>query len=287
MNELEKVEGKPHAVAEHWSQGGDMAQSINMMLDDSGVDGVGALEDKLKLIAEIDHFHGGSLETTEIVRRNMAISNVPNQVGLDIGGGVGGPMRWFALKTGAKMHEVDITPVFVDISNGITNRLGMKDVCNAQLGDATDLEFPEDTFDFATMMAVSPNITDRQKLYRSIAKVLKPGGLIGMLDLTQGPNPIIFPTPWSRDGSPTTSKMLTNEQTVEEARKAGLSLAASQDVSGEVLQWFENEQKELAAGRSIGREKYLPDYKEMVDNQIRNLREDRLKFECLVFRKNV
>ncbi|MBI5456688.1 class I SAM-dependent methyltransferase [Candidatus Kaiserbacteria bacterium] len=287
MREGERaVQPKRHDVAAHWDPGPDMAGPIYAMLNTSGVDAIDELGEKLKHIAEIDHFHGGSDETTEILRLMMNIPPSYDLHGLDVGCGVGGPMRWFAHKTGAKMEGVDITSDFVAIANGISNRLGMQGACTAQEGDATNLPYPGASFDFATMMAVSPNVIDRPKLYQSIERVIKPGGIIGMLDLTQGAGgPPIFPAPWSIDGSPKTSLLLTHEDTVAEAGKAGLTLSDTRNITPEVLRWFQKEQKELKVGRRVGREQYLGRYQEMVDNQIRNLSEDRVRFECLVFRK--
>src|SRR6185436_788329 len=102
----EFAQNKKHAVATHWGKGHDMATAVKDMLDALDVDNAGTIDEKLSLIAEIDHFHGGSAETTEIVREKMDLPKTPNLRGIDVGCGVGGPMRWFAHKTGAQMVGV-------------------------------------------------------------------------------------------------------------------------------------------------------------------------------------
>ena len=92
MREMTKAAVPKHDVAEHWGQQEDMGGPIYHMIDASGVDAIDTLAGKLKAIAEIDHFHGGSDETTEILRGLMKIPQGSDLYGLDVGCGVGGPM---------------------------------------------------------------------------------------------------------------------------------------------------------------------------------------------------
>lgn len=142
-------------------------------------------------------------------------------------------------------------------------------------------------YDFATMMALSCNVPDRSKLYLSAARILRSGGIVGMLDIIKGPTDgLVLPVPWSRDGSTATSLLLNLEDTLAEASGAGLQHLRTQDISGEVLEWFENESKEISAGRSVGFEKFLPDWRQMSESQVQNLRKGHIRFQCLVFQKN-
>ena|SRR3989344_1867893 len=264
-----------------------MAGAVDSMLNLMRVDETGITQqERLERASRVDHFHGGSIQTTETLRGLMNISRTMNLRGVDIGSGIGGPMRWFALQTGAKIDGIDITPEFVKISNQISSRFGMQDQCIARIGDAASLPLASSTYDFATMMALSCNVPDRRKLYQSTANVLKPEGIVGILDIIKGSTKgLVLPVPWSRDGSEATSLLLNTEDTIREAAIAGLRHRETRDVSTEVLAWFENESKEIFVGRNVGFEKFMPDWETMVESQIQNLSKGHIKFECLVFQK--
>lgn len=274
-------------IAEHWSHGEKMSETIDEMLSILRVDEEGLkLTERLERASKVDHFHGGGIETTEALRTLMKIPFDASLRGADIGSGIGGPMRWIAAQTGAHMDGIDITPEFVEISNQISARMGFGEKCKAIVGDATDIQLQRESYDFAIMMALSCNIVDRPKLYRSTAKILKPGGTVGMLDIIKGPKEgLVHPVPWSRDPSSSISLLLSRQDTIYTASECGLMHMATQDVSKEVLAWFEKERDEIASGRSIGFEKFLPDWEKMVMSQIQNLTNEHIKFECLVFQK--
>jgi SAM-dependent methyltransferase len=205
--------------------------------------------------------------------------------GLDIGSGIGGPMRWFALKTHAQMDGLDITPAFVKIAQNVNAEVGMREQCFCAVGDATRI--PSDAhYDFATMMAVSCNIQDRDALYRSIYQSLKPGGVVGMLDIVKGDKDgLALPVPWSRDGAKDTSLLLNPDVTIVRAEAAGLTFESERNVSVEVLAWFQKEDRELASGRQLGFENIISDWAQMVKSQVQNLQEDKIAFFCFVFSK--
>src|SRR3989338_3928651 len=275
-------------VADHWSQGQQMVEraraAVDMLAGDENQD----KEKQLRALAKLDHFHGGGVETTENPPILISLPHRAGLHGLDIGSGMGGPMRWFALQVPAQMDGIDVTPQLVTISQEINGRVGMDARCFSTVGDALRIPSEDGQYDFATMMAVSCNIPDRQVLYQSIHRVLKPGGVVGMLDIVKGPTEgLVLPVPWSRDGADRTSKLLTPEETIHEANDAGLMFVTQQDVSPEVLAWFRNEQQELAQGRPVGFETVVPDWKDMVDSQVKNIAERHIGFYCLVFSKPI
>lgn len=264
-----------------------MGEKIDAMLDILHVDEGGlSLKERLQRASKVDHFHGGGIETTEALRSLMKIPFDPSLRGADIGSGIGGPMRWIAAQTGAHTDGIDITPEFVEISNKISARMGFQEKCKAVVGDATNIPLERASYDFAIMMALSCNIVDRPKLYRSTVRILKPGGVVGMLDIIKGPNEgLVHPVPWSRDPSDSISLLLSRSDTIYTASENGLMHMKTQDVSKEVLAWFENEKEEISGGRSVGFEKFLPDWEKMVESQVQNLTNEHIKFECLVFSK--
>jgi ubiquinone/menaquinone biosynthesis C-methylase UbiE len=278
---------KKSEVAEHWSQGEDMGGKIEEMLKVLNVDESGlSKKERLERAAKVDHFHGGGIETTEALRNLMEIPASNSLRGADIGSGIGGPMRWFAEQTGNVVDGVDITPEFVEISNQLSDRLGFGDKCTSKVGDATNIPLQRESYDFAVAMALTCNITNRPKFYGSLARILKPGGIAGMMDIIKGPRDgLVTPVPWSRDGSDSISLLLTEDETIASAGEQELKHLRTRDVSAEVLTWFEKESEEIAAGRAVGFEKFLPDWEKMVESQIQNLKNEHVKFMCLVFEK--
>lgn len=287
---LDKIKDEPKRteVAAHWSQGEQMEEQVDRMLDVLSVNEVGiTTQERLERAEKVDHFHGGGLQATEVLRSLMKL---PSDVrrGADIGSGLGGPMRWFALNTGASMDGVDATPDFVQIANRISQRVNMSGSCVARVGDARDIPLPAESYDFATMMALSCNVPERDQLYSSTARILKDNGVVGMLDIIKGPTKgLQLPVPWSRDGARSISLLLTRTETIEVANDAGLICDTAEDVSELVLEWFKRDHDEMVGGREVGFEKFLPDWQTMVSSQIMNLEREHIKFECLVFRKSI
>jgi demethylmenaquinone methyltransferase/2-methoxy-6-polyprenyl-1,4-benzoquinol methylase len=58
-------------------------------------------------------------------------------------------------------------------------------------GDAQDLPFPASNFNCATMAYGIRNIKDPLKSLQEVYRVLQPGGVLGILELTQPQNPVI------------------------------------------------------------------------------------------------
>jgi|GEM_PF-214936 ubiquinone/menaquinone biosynthesis C-methylase UbiE len=276
----------PDKIAEHWGQDIDidavMAALAKLNIDQPDI----PLREHLVRASKLDHFHGGGIHTTDTLMSLMPLPFGDEVRGLDIGCGMGGPARWFALQRKANIDGIDITPQMARIATEISRMVGMESETFFATGDALKIPGPDSQYDFAVMMAVSCNIPQRDELYQSIHRVLKPGGVVGMLDILKGPRSgLIYPVPWAQSESEGISRLLTAEETIAASRTAGLTLEAQQDVSQDVLAWFKNELEELDEGRPIGFETVFPRWLSAAQSQVANLEEDRIRFSCLVFTK--
>lgn len=262
-------------TASHWSYP-DRVEKVKLTIGNLE----GSLEEKLVQLSKLDHFHGGGLWVTKELLKLM--DTKPEMQGIDIGCGMGGPMRWLAHKTGCRMTGVDITPEFIEVAEFFTKKLNMSRFCTFSIADACSLPFNAE-FDFALMMAVSCNISDRQALCKSIYRTLKAGASIGMLEIVKGKNEgLVLPVPWSADGKRDTNFLLTEDETVKCFEGEDFRLVKKRVVSKEVLEWFKKSKTDTGIGIHIA----IPAWNEIARNQITNIEKDHIRFVLMVFSKN-
>ncbi|XMA18911.1 hypothetical protein WAI453_011702 [Rhynchosporium graminicola] len=101
---------------------------------------------------------------------------------LDIGCGVGGPAREMAKFTGCRVTGVTINDLHVERSNELNRECGMQDQVNMVKGNFVDLPFKDGEFDQAYATEALCCAPDMLKAYQEAFRVLKPGGVLGMLD---------------------------------------------------------------------------------------------------------
>jgi len=97
---------------------------------------------------------------------------------LDVGCGIGGPMRNIARFTQCSVTGLTLNPYQVDRGN----ELCQSDVTVACLsksvqGDFMDMPFDSETFDAAYAIEATCHAPDRVQVYREIYRVLKPGSI--------------------------------------------------------------------------------------------------------------
>lgn len=147
-------------------------------------------------LAPVDELHTGGAESARELARDAGIG-VGSRV-LDVGSGLGGPARLFASEFGAIVDGIDVTPRFVSTATSLTRRSGLSHAVSFTLGSALDLPFADAEFDAATMIHVGMNIQDKATLFRSVARVLKPGSRFAIFDfMVVSDGPVHYPLPWS------------------------------------------------------------------------------------------
>ena len=113
-----------------------------------------------------------------------ALELKPNAQVLDLATGTGD----LALRIARDCPTAQVTGV--DPSAGMLRvfeqkAAGFGDRIQMQLGDAESLPFPDRSFDAVTIAFGIRNVPDRPKALREMARVLKPGGRVAILELSE------------------------------------------------------------------------------------------------------
>ncbi len=150
----------------------------------------------LKTLSLFDEFHIGGRAATESFLQRLQI-NAGSRV-LDMGCGIGGPARFIAKTTGARVTGIDLTEEFVAAGRALTGQAVMLDVVDIIQGSILDMPFDDDRFDVVYMIHVGMNVDDKEKLAAEAARVLKPGGIFGIYDIMAvDDGQITYPVPWA------------------------------------------------------------------------------------------
>jgi len=181
-------------------------------------------------LAPADHFHGGGKAATDRLARLAGIR--PGMRVLDVGGGLGGPARTLATTCGAHVIVVDATESFVRAGAALTTRLGLADRVEHRVGDALALDVPAASFDVVWTQNSGMNIADKERLYSSFARAVRPGGVLATQEPMAGPvQPVIFPVMWARDASSSFLRTPAAMRALMEA--AGFRVRVWDDVTAE------------------------------------------------------
>ena len=223
-------------------------------------------------LAGIDQFHVRGLAATVELADLTQLSSAGKV--LDAGSGFGGGARYLAKRFGCSVTGVDLAPAYVAIAELLSQRSGLSELSRFQVGDLTDLQFPDAAFDHIWTQHVVMNIRQRDKLYGEFYRVLKPGGRLVFYDViaADGEPLPYFPVPWAAKED--TSFLLTREQTLQSLAAAGFVLDTWKDVTGPALQWFA-QQPQPTTGPTLG-SLIGPSFAGRVANLGRSLREGRV-----------
>ena len=197
---------------------------------------------------------------------------------LDVGSGLGGPARLLASRYGVRVTALDLTAAYCEAARMLNELTGLSELVEVRQGDALDLPFADQSFDLVWTQHASMNIADKERLYSEVWRVLVPGGRFAMFDILAGDvSPIHFPVPWAADPSISFLEPIGHLRSMLLA--AGFTTLVWEDLTEGVLAWFEDR---AASARveptSIGLQLLSSDMPEKLANQVRNVREGRVRF---------
>lgn len=261
-------------IAKHYTEGGSLLDRIA-----EGLAKVGKSLDEATTadLAAVDEFHIRGRKATLELAAGLGLSAASRV--LDLGSGLGGPARTLAETNGCHVTGIDLTPEFCAAATVLSAKTGLSDRVEFIQGDATDLPFGEAVFDAAVTIHVAMNIAAKDRLYAEARRVLKPGGRFAVYDVMQGEGgDILYPVPWARDAS--ISFVATPDEVAALLAGAGFRVLERHDSTDESGAWFKALADEsarsgpppLSVAAILG-----ADRKAMVQNQVRNLAERRIR----------
>lgn len=161
---------------------------------------------------------------------------------LDVGCGLGKPACRLARATGASVTGISIDSAQVDEANARAAEEGLAGRVRFEQADAMDLPYPDDSFDGAWALESILHMPDRERVFRQIARVLRPGGRLVLTDLF-----VRAPLDEESGGAVRTflevgglnPAVHTIEEYVAMLRGAGMRCAEFVDITSETLRNYE------------------------------------------------
>ena len=235
-------------------------------------------------LAPLDQFHTRGRDATLALARLAGLS--ADMSVLDVGGGLGGPARMLAQEFGCRVTVLDLTEEYCRVGSELTRRAGLAGRVEFRDGTALEMPFGEAAFDAVWTQHSSMNVEDKERLYREIRRVGRPGGRLAMHEIVAGTaSPIHFPVPWARD--PEWSFLRPPEDVRRLIAGLGFKELAWTDESAASLDWFRQRAPQAAAAPpALGLHLLLgADFGLMFRNQVRNLEEGRVAIVMAVWQR--
>lgn len=174
------------SVATHYSVG-DIVGLIKSGLEKTGKSTESVTVDDLSLV---DEFHIGGRIASEHFFDGLGFSSEDHL--LDVGCGIGGAARYVADRTGSRVTGIDLTDEYIQAGAVMNRWVGLEENVRLEVGIATSLDLPDESFDGAYTMHVFMNVEDKLSGFKEVFRVLKPGTVFGVYDIMKYGDSIIF-----------------------------------------------------------------------------------------------
>ena len=129
--------------------------------------------------------------------RKSLVSTVANRTPgkiLDVATGTGDLAILLARAIpGANVTGIDLSEGMTAIGNRKMATAGLADRVSLVTGDCLELPMPDNSFDAVTVAYGVRNFQDLARGYREMTRVLRPGGILAVLELSTPVNPIVKP----------------------------------------------------------------------------------------------
>lgn len=131
-------------------------------------------------------YHPGGLTLTRTLLHATATGKDTDL--LDIACGRGTSAMLAATEYGARITGIDLSAANIDAANAHAARLHLPSPARFQVGDAEKLPLADDTFDVVVCECALCTFPDKHAAAEHFARVLRPGGRVGITDITAEPS---------------------------------------------------------------------------------------------------
>jgi ubiquinone/menaquinone biosynthesis C-methylase UbiE len=132
-----------------------------------------------------DSFHPGGLKLTERVGSLLRLR--PESQVLDVASGKGTTALFLAERFGCHVVGIDYGAQNIADATQLGSGKGLSSLVRFEHGDAECLAFPNKSFDAIICECAYCTFPNKAAAAREFARVLRPGGRVGLSDLTRGP----------------------------------------------------------------------------------------------------
>jgi SAM-dependent methyltransferase len=127
-----------------------------------------------------EEIHVGGAGETDVLARKAGIT--ASTTVLDVCSALGGPARHLARTAGCSVTGLDATPKMHAEAVRRTKDTGLDGTAAFVLGNALDMPFRASSFDVVWGQDAWCYVTDKERLVRECARVVRPGGVIAFTD---------------------------------------------------------------------------------------------------------
>jgi arsenite methyltransferase len=135
-------------------------------------------------IARLDRAYSTPQIVDQRRRFRAVVAARPGEIGLDVGCGAGHLACELAGEVApeGRIVAIDRSPESVDASKARAVKEEFADTVDVQVGDATALQFPDETFDFVVAVQVYSFVSNVARAIEEAARVLRKGGRLLVLE---------------------------------------------------------------------------------------------------------
>ncbi len=126
--------------------------------------------------------HPGGYSATDQLLEQLRLTSESKVI--DIACGKGTSALRIARKYGCRVTAVDLSPELIEEARRLSQRRGLSSQVEFVVADAMDLPFADRSFDCAVSQAMLVLVDDKVQTIKEAARVLKPGGTAGWLELS-------------------------------------------------------------------------------------------------------
>jgi tocopherol O-methyltransferase len=155
---------------------------------------------------------------------------------LDIGSGLGASTCWLAKTFGCSALGLTLSPVQAQAARTRAVREGVEHLVSFRVHDANRLDLPSETYDRVWIIECSEHIHDKQTFFNNCARLLRPGGRLGLCVWLRGSSDAPAHRELVREvcAAMLCPSLLTMDEQVSMLRTAGFHPVEANDITAHV-----------------------------------------------------